>query len=254
MTISEIFPNPTVKQVIFQIRFPNLFYIENKIGDFQIRIMEKFPESALLLRRQVVFADIGPEGKLETIPTELEGEPGKKIWQFKSGKDFQMNVMSNSLDITSQYHKTYDLENGNKFRDIIKFAVDNFLSIVSVPKITRIGLRYIDECPLPSKDNETFRSYYNSVFPIDRFIIDSTEEFYFKAIIQKGEFYMTYIESLKKQKEDYKLILDFDGFATNISPENYLKITDELHKIILNEYKGTIKEPVYQYMRQRKEE
>jgi len=29
--------------------------------------MEEFQNSALLLRRHVVFADIGPEGKVETI-------------------------------------------------------------------------------------------------------------------------------------------------------------------------------------------
>jgi hypothetical protein len=29
ITIKEVFPNPTVKDVIFQITFPNLFSIEN---------------------------------------------------------------------------------------------------------------------------------------------------------------------------------------------------------------------------------
>ena len=68
--INEIFPHPTVKRVVFQIRFPNLFYIENKIGDFQMKIMKEFPQSALIFRKQVVFADIGPEIKLENIPSQ----------------------------------------------------------------------------------------------------------------------------------------------------------------------------------------
>ena len=54
----EIFPNPTVKQVVFQIVFPNLFYIENKIGELQLKIMTEFPESTLLHRRQFAWADI----------------------------------------------------------------------------------------------------------------------------------------------------------------------------------------------------
>jgi len=37
--------------------------MESKIGDFQMKIMKEFPESALLFRRQIVFADIGPGGK-----------------------------------------------------------------------------------------------------------------------------------------------------------------------------------------------
>ena len=72
MSINEVFPNPTVKQVIFQIRFPNLFYMENKIGDLQLKIMKEFPQSALILRRQILLADIGSETKLENISKDLE--------------------------------------------------------------------------------------------------------------------------------------------------------------------------------------
>ena len=94
MTIEEVFPNPTVKQVIFQIRYPNLFYIENKIGEFQLKIMGEFPESALLHRRSFTLVDIGPEVKTAEIESKLEKEPsGQKIWQFRSPKNFQLNVL-----------------------------------------------------------------------------------------------------------------------------------------------------------------
>jgi uncharacterized protein (TIGR04255 family) len=253
MSINEVFPNPTVKQVIFQIKFPNLFYIENKIGDLQLKIMEEFPQSALLFRKQIVFADIGPGVKLENISSDLEKEAGKKIWQFKSNKDFQLNVLSDSLDISSQYHKTYNSEGGDKFRDIIKFVLDRFFEIVSIPIIHRIGFRYIDECPIPSKNNSVFRLYYNSIFPLDRFNLADANEMDFKTVIKKEEYYLRYIESLQKIGNEYKLILDFDGFAENIHSKDYLTITDKLHAIILEEYEKTIKEPVYQYMRQKKE-
>lgn len=251
MTISEVFPNPTAKQVIFQIRFPNLFFMESKIGDLQVKIMKEFPESALLFRRQILFADVGPKGKLVDIPGDSEEESGKKIWQFKSDKGFQLNVLTDSLDITSQYHKTYNLEGGPKFRDIIKFVLDCFFEVTSIPVITRIGLRYIDECPIVSKDNLTFKSYYNSTFPLDRFPLSDATEMDFKTAIKKGEYYLRYIESLKKVGDEYKLILDFDGFANNISPENYLRVADELHTVISVEYEATIKEPVYDYMGRR---
>ena len=104
MVITEIFPNPTLKQCVFEIRFPNLFYIENKIGDLQVLIMEKFPESALLYRRQFVIVDKGPEGKLDVPEEEL----GRKIWQFKANEKYELNVLNNSLNITSKSHKTYN--------------------------------------------------------------------------------------------------------------------------------------------------
>lgn len=254
MKINEVFPNPTVKQVAFQIKFPNLFYLENKIGDLQMKIMKEFPESNLLFRRQLVFTDIGTNAKIEDIQKDLEKEYSRKIWQFKSNKNFTLNVLSNSLDITSQHHKTYNLKNGDKFRDVIKYVLDNFFEVVSIPIINRIGFRYIDECPIPSKDNKTFKSYYNSVFPINRFNLSDANEMFFRTVTKKENHYLIYKESLQKIENEYKLILDFDGFAQNIVPEDYLKVTDKLHEIIIAEYERTIKEPVIEHMRQKKED
>lgn len=252
MSINEVFPNPTVKQVIFQIRFPNLFYIENKIGDFQVEIMKEFPESALIIQKQFVIVDIGSKTKLDDISSDLDKETGK-IWQFKSKKDFQLNVLGNSLDISSQYHKTYNLEGGHKFRDIIMFVLERFFKFASIPIINRIGLRYIDECPIPSKNNKKFKSYYNSTFPLKRFNLADANEMNFNTTIKKDKYYLRYIESLKKVgNEQHKLILDFDGFAENISSKDYLKVTDKLHAIISKEFEKTIKEPVYKYMKKKR--
>lgn len=254
MAIREIFPNPTVKQVIFQIRFPNLFYIEDRIGEFQLKVMSEFPDSALLHRKTFTWAEIGPDVKLTDIESHLEKEPtGQKIWQFTSPKNFQLSVLSNSLDITSNYHKTYEQEGGDKFRDIIQFALSNFFEVVSIPIINRIGLRYVDECPIPQKDNDTFKSYYNSVFPLDRFGLADANEMDFKAVVKRGDYFLRYVESLQKVKDEYRLILDFDGFAVNVAPRDYLEVTDKLHAIILDEYEKTIKEPVKEYMRKPKE-
>lgn len=251
MSIGEVFPNPTVKQVVFQIRFPNLFYMENKIGDLQIEIMEEFPHSHLVFRKSVTIADIGPEVKIADIQSSLDlpQETGRKIWQFKSDKDFTLNVLTDSLDINSKFHKTYNLEGGEKFRDIIEFVLKRFFKITSIPIINRIGLRYIDECPILSKDNDTFRSYYNTAFPLDRFSLSDATEMDFRTVVRRGQYYLIYNESLRNGEDEYRLNLDFDGFAINIPAKDYLKVTDDLHDLILNEYENTIKEPVYEYMR-----
>ena len=258
MSVNEIFPNPTLKQVIFQIRFSNLFSIENKIGDLQLKIMEEFPHSALVFRRQVVFVDAGPNAKLEDVAKGLGDTSSKKVWQFKSDKDVQLNVLSDSLDITSQHHKTYNLGEGDKFRDTIKFVLKNFFKVIPILEIERVGLRYIDECPVPTKDgfidDAKFKSYYNSSFPLRRFKLSKVNEINFKAVVRKGKYNLRYSEFLTKNKKgEYKLILDFDGFTNNILKKDYLKVTDKLHEITSAEYKKTIKEPVYEYMRHKKE-
>jgi uncharacterized protein (TIGR04255 family) len=253
MAINEIFPNPTVKQVIFQITFPNLFYLESRIGSIQEKIMKEFPKSELLYQKKLLLANVGPELKVD--PKDAEDVPAKKIWQFESRDKTILSIALNSLDITSIFHKTYNLGNddNNKFRHTIKHVVGTFIDLVNLPIISRIGLRYVDYCPLPAKNNSTIKEFYNSKFPLNVFEIADAEVMAFRTIIKKGKYYMGYVESLKQISGENKLVLDFDAFATDINASDYLTITDELHKIISEEYEATIREPVYDYMKRKPE-
>lgn len=254
MAISEVFQNPTVKHVIFQIRFPNLFYIENKIGEIQMRIMEEYPESKLLFRQQLVFADIGPDVKIDNA-NEAKEQHSKKIWQFKSPQKIELNIMSDSLDINSQFHKTYKNPGAtHKFRDAIGFVLNHFLEITQIPLISRIGLRYIDECPIFKRDNESFKNYYNSTFPLDRFPIENSDEMLLKAVIRKGEYFIRYLEALRPPNENQAVILDFDAYKNNIKAKDFLTVTDTLHELISEEFERTVKQPLIDYMRKPKED
>jgi hypothetical protein len=53
--------------------------------------------------------------------------------------------------------------------------------------------------------------------------------------------------SVNDKKQD-SLTLDFDGFAADVSYAQCLSVTDKLHDIIAEEYKKSIKKPVYDYM------
>jgi uncharacterized protein (TIGR04255 family) len=255
MAIDEVFLNPTVEKVIFQIRFSNLFYIENKIGELQIKLMSEFPDSSIVMRRQMVLIEKGDKTKLEVDFQDSEENFVQKIWQFKSPKGYNLNILSNSLDITSEFHKTYSNPNGDhRFRDIIEIVVSNFIKLTNLPIFKRIGLRYIDKCPLISKDNIIFKNWYNSTFPLERFSLDNSEEMMFRVITKKNNYYLRYIESLQKDEQGDHLILDFDGFTNDILSTEYLTKLDALHNFISEEYERSIKEPVYEYMRSKPED
>lgn len=252
MAITEVFVNPTVKTVAFEVKFPNLFFLESKIGDLQIKLMERFPESALLYRRQVLLADVMPGSPAPDLMQPGPDESSsQKIWQFKSPQNYVVNVQANSIVIQSNYHKTYNLGDGDRFRDAIKFLMDAFLELTRIPLITRIGLRYIDECPIPEKNNEEFSKYYNSVFPLTRFNLTDATEMDFKTVVKRGDAFVRYVESLlRSDNETYKLILDFDGFQERIPSDQYLAVTDHLHELISAEFEASIKGPLYDYMKQ----
>ncbi len=253
MAIKEVFKNPTVREVIFQIRYPNLFYIENHIGKIQQRIIKDFPESALIFRKQITYVDLGAQHKIEDFISPQDETSGNKIWQFESEKGYRLNIESNMLAITSTLHKTYNnKQSSDRFRDIIQNVLDNFFEVLLVPKINRIGLRYIDECPIPKRDNAEFRKFYKTVLPISRFNLKNSDEMEFFTISKIGKHYLRYKETLKFNKEKPTYILDFDGFTHNIEPNECLAMTDMLHDIISKEYEKTIKEPVKEWMRRPK--
>lgn len=250
MVINEIFPNPTVKTVVFQIRYPNLFYIENKIGEIQLKLMKEFPESALLIRQRILVADVGSDVKFEKEFDEKPGEASTKIWQFQSPNNYRLNILSNSLDISSEFHKTYNNPASNiRFRDTIELVLKSFFEVTQLPIIKRIGLRYIDECPIPELTNKAFKEWYKTTFPLARFKLEDAREMQFRTVVKRKSLFLRYIESLVLSEDENKLILDFDGFAENINPADYLKVTDSLHDLILKEFEKSIKKPILDYMR-----
>lgn len=253
MSIHEIFQNPIVKKVIFEIRFPNLFYLESKIGDFQQRIIKEFPESNLLFRKQFSFADVGPAVKIEDLLDKINrenNETAPKIWQFfSSDKKVILELTNNSLSASSDFHKTYNQGKENTFRGVIEFVVNNFLELTAIPTIKRIGLRYINICPFPAKKEKDFSNYYNSIFPFKKFKIENTENFNFAAVIKKDKYYLRYIESLQEIQGKNEYTLDLDCYVEEVSSGDYLKNTDDLHEIINNCFDDTIKEPVKVIMR-----
>jgi uncharacterized protein (TIGR04255 family) len=253
MAIQEVFPNPTVRQVVFQIRFPNLFLMERLIGDYQVKIMAEFPTSALLLRRGLVLANVESQAQIKSVAQDVDNVATIKIWNFKSEKGIDLNVQTNSLDISSTLHKTYSSPKAdNRFRDTIERAVGEFLKITQIPKLTRIGLRYIDECPVPVKGTQAYHKYYNTTLPLKRFPVEDALAMTFEARVKKGDHYLRFVESFEDVEGKLKLILDFDGYAEGVPASEYLIVTDELHELISDEYKASIKEPVLEYMRKKK--
>lgn len=251
MAINEIFPNPTVKTVAFEIRFPNLFFLEQKIGDFQLALLETFPESALAFRRHLLFADVAPGASLSDLRVPPEADEGKKIWQFKSPRNYSLDVTTDSMVLQSGYHKTYQLGEENRFRDIIQLSVDALLAIVKIPLFQRIGIRYIDEGPIPDKTNESLRRYYRTTLPLDRFSVEDAREMNFVTLVRRGQSFLRYAEALALGPDgSCRLIMDFDGFREHVPAAQYLSVTDELHRLISDNFDETITEELKQFMRQ----
>lgn len=256
MSENEVFPNPTVKQVIFQVRFPSLFSIEQKVGEFQLGILASFPKSALAFRTTVAIVDSGLES-VDTAAQVLASDPERntyKVWQFMSEDEkIRLELKTESITVVSDRHKTYNSGDGERFRPTIEEIVNAFLTAVpNVRKFTRIGLRYIDECPVPEPlDSKVFGDWYATVFPLNRFDLRESDALQLRARVKRGKHLLQFAETFKREGEDGKprLMLDFDGSAKDVEEASWLGTTDELHELIWKEYQSCIKSPVYEHMR-----
>ena len=254
MVFTEIFPNPVVKQVVFQIRFPNLFYLESRIGELQVRLMKRFPESSLIKKQRFVLTD----GDVDAQQKMLEGlgdeKADQRIWQFKSTDDVTLNIATSSLSLTSDSHKTYRLGDDNRFRDAIEEVCEAFLEVSEVPILKRIGLRYIDECPVDELTNESFSRFYDSILPLERFAIEDVRDASTSVICERGPYGIRYAESLAIGGDSQHLVIDCDSWATDVPSEELMKVTDELHDLVSVEFKTTAKPALLDYMRTPKDQ
>ncbi|MCD6119839.1 TIGR04255 family protein [bacterium] len=256
MAISEeVFVNPTVKQVIFQIRYPNLFFIDARIGKFQIEIMKAFPKSKLIISKQFLLVDFSKDADLGQMKKDAPEDSSNRIWEFEAENGDKLHVSRDSLSLTSKQHKTYNNPNSDmRFRDLIKSILKHFIDITDLPIVSRVGLRYIDECPVPSWRNSDFRKWYKSCLPLARFSLDTSTLLHTNVTVQRGQLHLTYKETLRKTDDPHVLHMDIDGFSVNVDSDHILTTTDAIHALISKEYFKTIKEPVLEYMRKKKED
>lgn len=240
----EVFARPLVKTVAFQATFPSLFSIEGKIGDFQASIMREFPEASLLLKQQFVLVQ-RVEGSQE-LADPAQTQP---IWQFKSPKKVTVSVSRDSLSITSESHKTYSQDNHDKFREVVDLVQRSFFALIRIPLIHRIGLRYINECPLSLKTNDHYRRYFNGALPLDRFPLQEADVSEVIIVAVRRESKLRYHEKVDTTDKGHRLILDMDTWAEQTDTANIMQTTDTLHRVIEREFATFAKADLLAYMR-----
>jgi uncharacterized protein (TIGR04255 family) len=240
---NEVFSNPSVIEVDYEVRFTPLFYINQKIGDFQLEILDAFPKSSQQVQSSVTFDENGIALKDETNKSVLS-------WTFKTtDSKTKIIVRQNSLIISSTEFKSYDSYPANKFRDIISQTISKFRKHVPIKNFNRIGLRYIDKCPLDELTNEHFCKFYKPIIDINRYHIEDLIDNLSQIRIRKPPHYLLLQTGIKEINGKYQYFMDFDGYAQNIDPNNVMEVSDALRAIVHDEFYLNITEDFKDYMR-----
>jgi uncharacterized protein (TIGR04255 family) len=250
MAPNEVFPTPLVKQVAFEIRFPNLFFLESRIGEFQVQVMKDFPQSDLALRRNVmIIAGNAENPQLQDLAKQQSSDSTEKIWQFKAESGIRLEISTRNLVLVSPKHTSYH-EGEKSFRSIVEKTLSEFFNLTQLPIVMRVGLRYSNECPLFNRTTETFNKCYDSILPVNRFGLENLNQADCVAVAKSGDMQIQRMESLRfKTPSGDILVLDLDASAENIVSDKVVATTDKLHDLVANEFRDAVKEPVLEYMR-----
>lgn len=241
----RVFTNPVVDKVFFQIRFPTLFYIEGRIGDLQSKLMTQFPEASLQISR--TFALVSRESK-SSVASDDNADMVEKIWTFESKDGVQVEVKRSSLTLVSQRHKSYR-SGPVKFRESIEFVLAAFKSVIDIPIVQRLGLRYVDICPIPDSTRETLKSWFNTTLPIERFDPENSQKLLTHVESTTPECSLRFIELFKSDGATGPTVtLDFDASINDIAFTEVLEKTDTLHGCIRRAFETAANPPLKEYM------
>jgi len=241
--LHEIFENSLLSEVVLELRFPIRLKIPDKIGDFQEKIINKFPKlEEGFITKFALFSDETPPPPMHT----------QKVWEFKNLKTkTSCKILRNRFSIISNSYKSWKEHKSKKgFRDIIEFTLNNFLETYPIKNFDRLGLRYINKVEIEEKTTSWLKKLFIPLFNIEKYPIESLKEHVVRLIIKKQEQIHIILQStfITENDKDY-YILDFDAYLTNLEDKQIIQKADQLHEEILKEFHSLITDECRKKMR-----
>ncbi|PHP45401.1 hypothetical protein B6V01_004215 [Methanosarcinales archaeon ex4572_44] len=129
----EIFANPPLHEVAFEVRFPHLFYINQRIGEFQLEIMDDFPKSSQISEQAFAIDEKG-------ISIKDNENPIPK-------KNYQLLFQSAIREIDNSYKYIMDFDGYS-----INVEASNFLNVTD-------ELKHLIKKEFLSNITENFKEY-----------------------------------------------------------------------------------------------
>lgn len=213
---NEIFPNPPVKSVSCEIRFPTLLTIKETIPAFQAIVRNEFPD---------YFTQTTPRIYKSGVIDEIS-------WNFKSNDDtLNLKIKTNTIVLTSSDYNEFE-----PYYNIVKEYFENFFELNELDKFLRIGLRYTNREEFDDKEpnlSKLLRYFNFNHFKFNE--NDKINNFSVRYNKIENEYYMNIVLDYGKDSQGkYSFLFDFDSYSSKeINKDNYINVLDKLHKNIL---------------------
>jgi len=243
---SKPLKHPPLAEVVFEINFPRVYAVENRMADFQQRVLKTYPDS-------------GDEFVLHIPPAVAFGKTPKsepltpvRSFTFKNEigtRTVRVSVVHFNLLVSDYLHF-------EDYKSALMASLEPAVEIFQLSRIQRVGLRYINRISIPKKDaSMIYRDYVRS--PLDTHVFAPHQLNSFLTEISfdlTGTKKLTIRSGLLPAQIDtnsriYLLDLDCSSpESVSLSSPAITSLLDEYHESIESEFKQLMTDKYWKYM------
>ncbi len=168
--LDEVFPNPAVREVAFEIRFSPRLRVNAELWKLQEQLVNEYPN---------------------TVTESAVLQPGSAVLSVSV---FQ-NPITGRLIKVSQENVVVAFTKYTCFEDFKAEVLDKaekFCSTFQVERVTRVGLRYVNNIVLqPSEEPAVLLRFVRPLIDFERVDVDSVEHFISEVRVRYGGHFVT---------------------------------------------------------------
>jgi uncharacterized protein (TIGR04255 family) len=192
--LEEVFPANPIREVDFEIRFTPRLRVQAEMWRFQEELVEEYP-------------DVGLESAILPNGTTLS------ITVFQNQRKARViKVSPHNMALAFSSYNNFE-----EFKDEVQRRTSNFCGIFEISSLTRIGLRYVNEIPLPTQQPESITKYVRPLVEFERIPLHSVQQFAMQVASQLND-HMILVRTAMLAGPVRTYILDIDAYTETIQP------------------------------------
>jgi uncharacterized protein (TIGR04255 family) len=204
--LEEVFPANPIREVDFEIRFTPRLRVQAEMWRFQESVVTEYPEVGL-------ESAILPNGTTLSV-TVFQNQAKARL----------IKVSPQNMALAFSAYKNFE-----EFKDEVLKQSDDFCKTFGVTELTRIGLRYVNEIPLPTQESSSMTKYVRPLVAFDRIPLETVQQFALQMSATAGG-HMVLVRTAMIAGPIRTYILDIDAYTEIVRPASEIStLLDQFH-------------------------
>lgn len=204
--LEEVFPANPIREVDFEIRFTPRLRVQAEMWRFQEKVMTEYPEAGL-------ESAILPNAATLSV-TVFQNQAKARL----------IKVSPQNMALAFSAYANFE-----EFKDEVLKRSGEFCEIFGVTSLTRVGLRYVNEIPLPTQEAESMSKYVRPLVAFDRIPLKTVQQFALQISATTTE-HLVLVRTAMIAGPIRTYILDIDAYTEVVKPASEINaLLDQFH-------------------------